>query len=84
MAVPIFGVTVFMGTKLALLSSAATVAGGGLAGQAISEGARMIDLENNEHSDGSKQNYRVIYTGTFTDPILIPKKVTAETVKQVA
>lgn len=44
----------------------------------------MIDLENNEHSDGSKQDYRVIYTGTFTDPILIPKKVTAETVKQVA
>jgi hypothetical protein len=83
-AVPIFGVTVFMGTKLALLSSAATVAGGGLVGQAISEGARMIDLKNKEHSEDSKQDYRVIFTGTFTDPILIPKKVTVETDQQVA
>ena len=83
-AVPIFGVTVFMGTKLALLSSAGTVAGGGLVGQAISEGARMIDLKKREPSEGFSQDYQAIQTGTFRDPSLTSEKVTVEDAKDAA
>jgi hypothetical protein len=83
-AVPIFGVTVFMGTKLALLSSAGTVAGGGLVGQAISEGARMIDLKKREPSERSPEDYQGILTYLFTDPSLTLKKVTVEDTKKAA